>query len=96
MNTQLDELKVLHEKNNLQKIIIISILALAVILFSFYPKVKYQIIQNIDKLLEGTVFEYNTNILERFINFFYEWNINMKYVNSRFIAAYAASFCPEL
>lgn len=84
-NMQLDELKIFHGKNNLQKIIVISTLALAGILFSFYPTVKYQITQNIEKLLEGTLFEYNTSILERFINFFYEWNINMKYINWPFL-----------
>lgn len=84
-NMQLDVLEVFQEKNNLQKILAISTLALVVILFAFYPKVKYQIMQNIEKLLEGTVFEYNTNILARFINFFYEWNINMKYINWPFL-----------
>jgi hypothetical protein len=49
--------------------------------FNFvYESINYQIIQNYEKLLNGTTFQYNINLWERFNNFMYKWLIQLKYI----------------
>lgn len=67
--------------------IYITISGISVVIFSillnfkfFYP-IRYQINQNYEKLTSGTTFEYDITYWERFVKFFYEWIINLKYIN---------------
>jgi hypothetical protein len=47
-----------------------------------YSPVIYQVKQNLEKLINGKVFNYDISIWDRFINFTYEWIVNIKYQNS--------------
>ena len=48
--------------------------------FNFvYESINYQIIQNYEKLLNGTTFQYNINLWERLNNYMYKWLIQLKY-----------------
>jgi hypothetical protein len=44
-----------------------------------YESINYQIIQNYEKLSNGTTFIYNVSLWERFNNYMYKWLIQLKY-----------------
>jgi hypothetical protein len=63
----------------------ISICTAAVITLTpllLFSRVRYQVQQNLEKLYNGTTFEYKISIWQRFLNFLYEWIINLKYINA--------------
>jgi hypothetical protein len=66
--------------NQIITYVVVTLIVLVTVLFN--KNIFIQVNENWMKLINGTTFIYKETLFERFVSFFYEWIINLKYINN--------------